>query len=43
MASTPNKAAVKQVISADTIVVMGAPVNGPPPEKQITLAGIIRF
>ena len=37
-----SKGTVKAVLSADTIVVMGVPVGGPPPERQITLAGIIR-
>mmetsp|Transcript_10807 Transcript_10807/g.26760 ORF Transcript_10807/g.26760 Transcript_10807/m.26760 type:complete len:884 (-) Transcript_10807:255-2906(-) len=32
---------VKAVLSADTIIVMGQPVGGPPPERQITLAGIM--
>mmetsp|Transcript_2017 Transcript_2017/g.6126 ORF Transcript_2017/g.6126 Transcript_2017/m.6126 type:complete len:896 (-) Transcript_2017:3840-6527(-) len=41
--STPgqNSAVVKAVLSGDTLIVMGAPQNGPPPEKQITLSGII--
>lgn len=34
-----NKGVVKAVKSGDTIVVMGAPVRGPPPEKEITLSG----
>ncbi|KAJ1471847.1 hypothetical protein T484DRAFT_3485485 [Baffinella frigidus] len=41
MASAANKGTVKSVLSGDTIVVMGAPSNGPPPEKQLTLAGIM--
>jgi staphylococcal nuclease domain-containing protein 1 len=41
LASAASKAVVKSVLSGDTIVVMGAPANGPPPEKQLTLAGII--
>eukprot|EP00288_Rhodomonas_lens_P017705 CAMPEP_0177709398 /NCGR_PEP_ID=MMETSP0484_2-20121128/10781_1 /TAXON_ID=354590 /ORGANISM="Rhodomonas lens, Strain RHODO" /LENGTH=894 /DNA_ID=CAMNT_0019221011 /DNA_START=35 /DNA_END=2719 /DNA_ORIENTATION=+ len=39
--AAPNKATVKSVLSADTVIVMGQPVGGPPPEKTITLAGII--
>ena len=38
-----SKGTVKAVLSADTIIVMGVPVGGPPPERQITLAGIIRY
>lgn len=43
MASAANKGTVKSVLSGDTIVVMGAPSNGPPPEKQLTLAGIMWY
>lgn len=35
-----NRAVVKCVLSGDTLVVRGKPVNGPPPEKILTLAGI---
>lgn len=34
------KGVVKSVLSGDTLVVMGMPRGGPPPEKQITLASI---
>eukprot|EP00921_Rhytidocystis_pertsovi_P011207 GHVQ01018087.1.p1 GENE.GHVQ01018087.1~~GHVQ01018087.1.p1 ORF type:complete len:928 (+),score=129.47 GHVQ01018087.1:195-2978(+) len=34
-------ATVKQVISGDTFVLVGAPKGGPPPEKQITLASLM--
>eukprot|EP00210_Caulerpa_lentillifera_P002078 g1993.t1 len=34
------KGVVKSVISGDTVIVMGIPRGGPPPEKQISLASI---
>ncbi|CEM37772.1 unnamed protein product [Vitrella brassicaformis CCMP3155] len=34
-------ATVKQVVSGDTFVLVGAPRGGPPPEKQLSLASII--
>lgn len=34
------KGVVKSVLSGDTVVVMGIPRGGPPPEKQISLASI---
>uniref|UniRef100_A0A7S3GBZ8 Uncharacterized protein n=1 Tax=Palpitomonas bilix TaxID=652834 RepID=A0A7S3GBZ8_9EUKA len=36
-----NKGVVKAVRSGDTIIVMGAPVRGPPPEKEITFSGVV--
>eukprot|EP00281_Chroomonas_sp_CCMP1168_P008191 CAMPEP_0206267944 /NCGR_PEP_ID=MMETSP0047_2-20121206/31432_1 /ASSEMBLY_ACC=CAM_ASM_000192 /TAXON_ID=195065 /ORGANISM="Chroomonas mesostigmatica_cf, Strain CCMP1168" /LENGTH=890 /DNA_ID=CAMNT_0053696207 /DNA_START=148 /DNA_END=2823 /DNA_ORIENTATION=+ len=41
MTEFSNKATGKSVLSCDTIVVVGQPVGGPPPERQITLAGIM--
>ena len=40
-AAVMNKGIVKSVISGDTIVVRGRPVNGPPPEKQLSLAHVV--
>jgi staphylococcal nuclease domain-containing protein 1 len=40
MPSASNKAIVKSVLSGDSIVLRGKPVNGPPPEKVVSLAFI---
>jgi staphylococcal nuclease domain-containing protein 1 len=39
----PNQgtAIVKAVISGDTVVLRGKPVNGPPPEMMVTISNII--
>jgi staphylococcal nuclease domain-containing protein 1 len=34
------KGVVKEVLSGDTLVVMGAVKGGPPPEKRITLSSL---
>eukprot|EP00922_Rhytidocystis_sp_ex-Travisia-forbesii_P071159 GHVS01106201.1.p1 GENE.GHVS01106201.1~~GHVS01106201.1.p1 ORF type:complete len:936 (-),score=126.12 GHVS01106201.1:359-3166(-) len=34
-------ATVKQVISGDTLVLVGTPKGGPPPEKQLTLSSVM--
>eukprot|EP00824_Muranothrix_gubernata_P019686 TRINITY_DN3956_c2_g1_i1.p1 TRINITY_DN3956_c2_g1~~TRINITY_DN3956_c2_g1_i1.p1 ORF type:complete len:934 (+),score=250.11 TRINITY_DN3956_c2_g1_i1:151-2952(+) len=36
-----GKGTVKQVLSGDSVVVVGAPVMGPPPEKTFSMAGIM--
>ncbi|KJE93940.1 hypothetical protein CAOG_04649 [Capsaspora owczarzaki ATCC 30864] len=36
-----DKAIVKQVLSGDTIVLRGKPVNGPPQEKTVSLANLV--
>uniref|UniRef100_A0A0G4GWZ7 Uncharacterized protein n=1 Tax=Chromera velia CCMP2878 TaxID=1169474 RepID=A0A0G4GWZ7_9ALVE len=36
-----SKATVKEVKSGDTLVVMGVPKGGPPPEKEIRLSSLI--
>jgi staphylococcal nuclease domain-containing protein 1 len=33
-----QKAIVKCVLSGDTVVIRGKPVNGPPPEKIVSLS-----
>ena len=35
-----NRAFVKQVLSADTLIIRGRPVSGPPPEKTISLSNV---
>ena len=35
-----GRAFVKAVLSGDTVILRGKPVNGPPPEKTFSLAGI---
>jgi len=34
-------ATVKEVLSGDTVVLMGAPKGGPPPEIRLTLSSLI--
>ncbi|KAK9813035.1 hypothetical protein WJX72_007851 [[Myrmecia] bisecta] len=41
MAGQWMRGVVKEVVSGDTVVVMGQPRGGPPPEKRITLASLI--
>ena len=41
MATGWLRGTVKEVVSGDTLVIMGPPRGGPPPEKRLTLASLI--
>lgn len=41
MATGWLRGTVKEVVSGDTVVIMGPSRGGPPPEKRLTLASLI--
>lgn len=41
MATGWLRGTVKEIVSGDTLVVMGPARGGPPPEKRLTLASLI--
>ena len=41
MATGWLRGTVKEVVSGDTLVIMGPSRGGPPPEKRLTLASLI--
>lgn len=41
MATGWLRGTVKEVVSGDTLVIMGPVKGGPPPEKRLTLASLI--